>query len=183
MARSKIPGSSPRTVPGAPNRIPGAPQFVPGGPSRRYPRFETTVPRQPTASDFRDIHTRQIRDFQGRYAGPNGIAWQGLDVISENLFQLGEDVDRARERATEELKDLMVDHMKANHPWENRTHDAEKGLRGHVVHTQGRSVIWIGHGVHYGIWLEIMQGGRFAIVLPTLMLFGPRVNGQIRSHV
>lgn len=132
---------------------------------------------------FRDMHTRQIRDFQGRYAGPWGVAWQGLDTVSSNLFELGERVDKAREDAMEKLKDEMVAWAQANHEWDNRTTDAEKGLRGFVVNGPGRSVIWLGHGVPYGIWLEIMQGGRFGVLAPTILRFAPRVNGEIRSHV
>lgn len=183
--RNSWPAGAPRQIRGAPSHIPGAPQFVPGGPSRSFTNFMTTVTDQPSSGAFRDLHTRQVRDFQGRFAGPNGIAWQGLDVISERLFEYGEKVEEAYDRAAEQLKDEMVAHMKASHPWENRTGNAEEGLQGHVISGNGRIVIWIGHGynVPYGIWLEIMQGGRFAVVLPTLLLFAPQIHARVRGMV
>ena len=187
---------APSRVPGAPRTIPGAPLSVPGGPVKSglvpgsrigsgYSSFLTTVPDQPTSGQFRDMHTKQIRNFQGRYSGPVGIAWQGLDSLSEGLFDYGKRVDRARQKGMEQLAKEMVAWAKENAPWEDDTGNARANLQAHVVHGNGRSVIWFGHGrgVPYGIWLEIMQNGRFAIVLPTVLKFAPKVGGKVAAHV
>lgn len=176
---------APRSVPGAPSAIPGAPHEVPGGPSLGFRNFLSTVPYQDTAGEFRDKHTAQIRDFQGRYAGAWGVAWQGLDALSEGLFNYGKRVERATHEGMEELAKEMVTWAQENAPWEDRTTDARKGLQAVVITNGSRTVIWFGHGgeIHYGIWLETMQGGRFAIVLPTVLQFAPRVGGKVASHV
>lgn len=187
---------APRQVPGSPRQVPGAPQRVPGGPARSgtktdsrihsgFGAFRTTAPDESTATEWRDVHTKQIRNFQGRFAGAWGIAWQGLDVISENMGKYVERVDRARERQMEKLRREMEQYMKDNHAWENETGNAERGLQAVLIHQPGRSTIWVGHGkdVPYGIWLEIMQNGQFAILLPTVLKFGPRVAGEVAAGV
>lgn len=179
---------------GAPRSVPGAPHAVPGGPFRSgqvrgsriqsgYSSFSTTVPDRPSSGQWRDEHTKQIRDFQGRYSGPQGIAWQGLDVLSEAIYKRGKAIKKGADEAADQLKDEMVSWMQTNHPWENDTGDAEKGLKGAVVKDDTRTVIWIGHGVPYGIWLELMQNGRFAVLQPTILRFGVQFGARIAAHV
>lgn len=183
-------------MPGAPRAVPGAPHAVPGGPAKSglvkdsriksgYSSFLTTAPDQLTSGHFTDMHTRQIRDFQGRYAGPTGIAWQGLDTMSEALVDYGNRVLDASRSAAQELADEMVAWAKENAPWEDQTGDARAGLQAHVVQQGARTVIWFGHGkdIHYGVWLEIMQNGRFSIVLPTILRYAPAVAGKVAAHV
>lgn len=148
-----------------------------------FSSFLTTVGVKDTSKEFAQAHIKQIRDFSGRYAGPSGIAWQGLDTIAENIVSYGDRVEKGAEKASEDLKNDMVEYMKANHPWENQTGDAEEGLKGFVVSDGTRIVIWLGHSVEYGIWLETMQNGAFAIVLPTLLRYAPQIGGRVAAAV
>lgn len=176
---------APQSVPGAPLSIPGAPHSVPGGPTTSFPNFLTTVERQDTAGEFRDLHTSQIRDFQGRYAGAWGIAWQGLAAMSEGIFDYGKRIEVAKEDAMKELAKSMEDWARENAPWEDQTGNARRDLQSVVVTDGSRTVIFFGHGknIPYGIWLETMQGGRFAIVLPTVTHFAPMIAGRVAAHV
>lgn len=182
-SRNSIPGNSPRSVPGAPRSVPGAPHYVPGGPTRNFPNFVTTVPNQGSSGGFRDIHRRQIRDFSGRYAGPTGIAWQGLDVAFDRIGEYGEHVERVTSQSIDELASEMESYAKANAPWEDDTTDARQGLKGFAVHSDTRHTAWLGHSVDYGIWLEIRWGGRFAILLPTLREFQHRLPSKIAAGI
>lgn len=67
-------------------------------------------------------------------------------------------------------------HMKLKAPWTDRTGNARNGLFARAGHKPG-VMHWIdlGHGMPYGIWLEIRFGGRYAIVFPTLVSYGPKV--------
>lgn len=176
--RNTIPGA-PKTVPGSPNSVPGAPHYIPGGPTRQLGNFLTTVPDLPSSGEFRDEHTRQLRDFSGRYAGPNGISWTGLDVVSRNMFEFGEKVEKNAKQAMEDLAKDMQAYAQANAPWQDRTGDARRGLKSHVIHGAGRSTIFLGGSVRYQIWLEIRYGGIYAIILPTLQRFQPEVVSRI----
>lgn len=66
--------------------------------------------------------------------------------------------------------------MKHNAPWTDRTTNARSGLAARAAKL-GRSsfAIILSHAVNYGIYLETMQGGRFAIIEPTIKLFAPKV--------
>jgi hypothetical protein len=60
--------------------------------------------------------------------------------------------------------------MKTTHPWRNRTGNAEAGLWADAEDDgRGRYQLYMGHGVEYGIYLEKSNGGRFQIVMPTLV--------------
>jgi hypothetical protein len=57
---------------------------------------------------------------------------------------------------------------KAEAPWQNRTGAARAGLHGSSS-AQGMSLEVVqAHGVDYGVWLELANQGRYAII-PTAM--------------
>lgn len=64
--------------------------------------------------------------------------------------------------------------MKMNAPWTDRTGAARSGLRAVAVNNAGTSIIIkLFYSVHYGIWLELKNSGRYAVLVPAL-----RVQGQ-----
>lgn len=79
----------------------------------------------------------------------------------------------------------MERYMKQNHKWKNRSKRAEKGLYGKVITSRMKYVttIEIGHGkdVWYSVYLEEYYGGRFAIIQPTLDLFGPMIMNDMNN--
>lgn len=62
----------------------------------------------------------------------------------------------------------MQKYAQGNHPWQNRTGDAERLFTVRVV---GDFTIEARHGVYYGIFLEYSNGGRYG-VMPITMAFG-----------
>ena len=81
---------------------------------------------------------------------------------------------------------IILEYAKSNAPWEDRTGDARNGLEV-LVEEDGEEVsLTLYHTVEYGVWLETIQSGEFAIILPTLELFatpafqaaGGRVTGE-----
>lgn len=68
----------------------------------------------------------------------------------------------------------MENWAKANAPWQDRTGNARAGLNAVVKQSPGViAEIVMSHGVDYGVWLEIANGGRFAIIAKTIDTFGP----------
>ena len=57
---------------------------------------------------------------------------------------------------------------KANHPWENQTHHAEQGLYGKVRKEGTKFIIEHGHRVDYGVYLELANDGKHAVLEKTL---------------
>jgi hypothetical protein len=71
--------------------------------------------------------------------------------------------------------------MKANAVWTDRTGNARQALYTEVNYVAGQMTeIILEHGVEYGIWLEIANAGRFAIISPALDYFGPRIWQDVR---
>jgi len=71
----------------------------------------------------------------------------------------------------------------ANAPWHDITGNARQGLYANVDHAPRQYVSMIaGHGpVEYAIWLEIANAGRWAILLPTISYFEPRILADVRK--
>jgi hypothetical protein len=94
---------------------------------------------------------------------------KGLDVLDDRT-------DRGVAGVMEYYDSKIEAHMKVNAPWTDRTGNARIGLFAKAGHERlKRHWIDLGHRVPYGIWLEIRWAGRYAIVLPSLILFGPRI--------
>ena len=70
--------------------------------------------------------------------------------------------------------------MTDNAAWEDRTGLARDELYAGVEEAIGQVVLNIGHGVHYGLFLEVNYAGRFAILNPALDHFAPQIMADIR---
>lgn len=57
---------------------------------------------------------------------------------------------------------------KAGAKWVDRTGHARQGLTARAFKTATSVVLYLWHSVFYGIFLEVKQAGRLAIILPTL---------------
>lgn len=107
----------------------------------------------------------------------NGIV-MGLESVQNRASQ--NFVQYMRRRADE-----IEAYMKQNHPWQNRTGRAERGLHTSVdeVVTGGEALVQIGllhdEGTWYWRHLEYGMGRRFAIIEPTQRVFGPKLLNEL----
>lgn len=70
-------------------------------------------------------------------------------------------------------------HMKTKAPWTDRTSNARSGLAATAVkESQKVFSIIMTYSVRYGIFLEVCNDGKYAIIKPTLILYGPKVIGM-----
>lgn len=88
----------------------------------------------------------------------DGPEWD--DIAEESFRQSAEDVKQA---------------AKDNAIWEDRTGDARNGLDAGVENVNGSVLLTLFHTVEYGLWLETIQNGHFAVILPTLEQTAPVV--------
>ena len=68
------------------------------------------------------------------------------------------------EKSARQLEDIM----KANAIWQDITGEARNGLTATAYNDGGSVEIQLYHTAEHGIWLETIQNGKFAIILPTL---------------
>lgn len=107
---------------------------------------------------------------------PNQTLPQMTEAYTRAIFQSGRRI--AYEQAEE-----MEQYAKANAPWTDRTGDARERLHATVEETGPIGTIVLSHGVSYGLWLEISNGGRFSVIAPTIDVFGPRVMRSLQNMI
>lgn len=79
--------------------------------------------------------------------------------------------------AAEVFRDMADDiesTAKANAPWADRTGAARAGLTAEVDSVNGDIVLTLFHTEEHGLWLEVIQNGRFAIIMRTLEEYAPK---------
>lgn len=87
--------------------------------------------------------------------------------------------------AMEEGKAQVESHAQANAPWSDITGRARQGLKADISIEGGEVVLTLSHSVDYGYWLELIQQGKFAIIMPTLEALGPEIlknAGAVVTH-
>ncbi len=105
---------------------------------------------------------------------PPDLAFNQLtDRYARAIFQSGRRV--AYEQAEE-----MEQYAKDNARWTDRTGDARERLHATVEETGPIGTIVLAHGVDYGIWLEIANGGRYSIIPETIDVYGPKVMASLQ---
>lgn len=70
---------------------------------------------------------------------------------------------------------------KAERPWTDRTHHAKQGLYGKVRREGTKFIIEHGHRVDYGVWLELANDGRYAILEKTLNELSPEFRNRVKQ--
>lgn len=69
--------------------------------------------------------------------------------------------------ATEGAKKFQ-NYAKQHRPWTDRTGQARQRLTGWVETLRNKTRIYIGHGVDYGVYLELSHEKKYAILQPTV---------------
>jgi len=92
-------------------------------------------------------------------------------------------VDRVIAGAMKFQEPRAENYMKTNAPWTDRTTNARNGLAARYtgVNDKGEHELLLFHQVDYGIWLEVKNDGKYAIILPTVKEFGPKVMQTVKG--
>ena len=72
----------------------------------------------------------------------------------------------------ERQADRLRGQMKQEAPWTDRTGAARRQLLAEVEQDEQKVALVLSHGVSYGKYLELSNGGRYAIIGPTVMREG-----------
>lgn len=102
-----------------------------------------------------------------------GIRWvRPPDQLARAIEQYGDRVVRAVEAVAQYIATTMQNSAKHNAPWTDRTGNARSGLFGTAERDAARKIvtIYLSHGatVEYGIYLELANSGRYAIIMRTM---------------
>jgi len=92
----------------------------------------------------------------------------GLDAVLSRLGIVG---TATVKKATEKSKVVaakMENTAKAKRTWTDQTGDARRSITGSVDNKLGAVIIYLAIGVKYGVYLELANGGSYAIIDPTI---------------
>jgi hypothetical protein len=95
----------------------------------------------------------------------------GADQVNRNLMALADRQKAALLALSEQYAARMEAYAKANKRWQDRTGNARQGLFGYSIMRDQSLITRVAHTVDYGVYLELANQGRFAILLPTVRRF------------
>lgn len=100
-----------------------------------------------------------------------GFSFDISDMLS-GLTNLESAADKAIRTYAEQGAQMMRDSAQENRKWTDRTGQARQRLNSYVGAISNGYRITLAHGVDYGIWLELANEKRFAIIPQTLEYVG-----------
>jgi hypothetical protein len=98
-----------------------------------------------------------------------------LGEIEFNLQQLGGFVQKAALGSVRYWDSQVEAYAKVNARWTDRSSNARNGLMGRSGVEGDTVYLVLAHKMHYGIYLEVRWSGKYAIIQPTLEIYGPKV--------
>lgn len=119
----------------------------------------------------------RLRNTGGAAKGGKQFARLTLeeDTLTPTLKALPGIIDKIVAATMNYYEPKVENHAKLNAPWTDRTSNARNGLAARSGSTGKTRWIVLFHQVPYGIYLETMQSGKYAIIMPTIDEFGPKV--------
>ncbi len=94
--------------------------------------------------------------------------WRGREEVKAAMRRFGEDLKQAKHQLALEWVPILEAYAKQNARWDDRTTNARQSLFSVVDSESGKTTIYLSHGMSYGVYLELLHQGRFAIILATL---------------
>lgn len=106
--------------------------------------------------------------------------WIIVDTISPHILLSTHFEDEAV-AAAEDVARKMEAAAQDGAPWADQTGAAREGLAADVEHTGDTIIVTLSHSVDYGEWLETIQSGRYAIIMPTIEQYAAEVEAAIAN--
>lgn len=73
--------------------------------------------------------------------------------------------------------------LKQNAPWTDRTSAARTGLVTIPMSMGNSHELLMAYSVYYGIWLEVANSGRYAVITPAMRIVGNKVMGDMQMLI
>jgi hypothetical protein len=109
------------------------------------------------------------------------MKWRGDADVKRRMQQYGDDCKAAIVGLAEQFRAEIEADAKVEAPWEDRTANARQTLFSEVESEPGRTTIYLSHEMDYGVYLELNNDGRYAIILPTLEKFYPIIQADLKE--
>lgn len=116
-----------------------------------------------------------------RPGGANAAGAKGMqlimtsDTLTPGVKGLKDFVDKSVATTLRYYEPQVENSAKLNAPWTDQTTNARNGLIARSGKDSKEYWLVLAHSVPYGIWLEVRWSGKYAIIMPTLDEYGPKV--------
>lgn len=93
---------------------------------------------------------------------------ESVRAFQDALRQWQEQTEESLMQWFQELAQLAETKGKAEAPWRDRTGNARRGLYGYAWKEGNKIYVSFNHSVYYGVFLELLNNGRYAILQPVM---------------
>jgi hypothetical protein len=113
------------------------------------------------------------------------------DTLTPGLKKFPNQLQKAIGKYMNGQDTRVQDYARTNAPWTDRTGNARNGLFAEyqgpgsagLLGGNDRHTIRLYHTMPYGIWLEVIQAGKYAIIFPTVVHEGERIMGGLKKLI
>lgn len=92
--------------------------------------------------------------------------------LQRNVRKAPEDIRRAIGVMVDYRAAYAQGYLRAKAPWTDRTGAARSGLFAIPVNYGNTFEIFMAYSVHYGIWLEVANNRKYAVITPATRIIG-----------
>ena len=103
--------------------------------------------------------------------------------LNKNLRQFNDKLNRNVAAVMDYNAAYTTTWLKTNAPWTDRTSAARTGLITLPFNSGNQHELLMAYSVYYGIWLEIANSGRYAIITPGMRIVGAKVMADMRMLI
>lgn len=104
----------------------------------------------------------------------NGFRLDAQDIL-DRIATVSTKAEAAVGMYAENAALSLQNYAREHRTWTDRTGHARQRLTGSVARVQQGYKVILAHGVDYGIWLELSNEKKFAIIQPTIQVKSPEI--------
>lgn len=101
--------------------------------------------------------------------------------LLQNFNQFGDNIKNVVHDLTEAKFIEMVNYAKTNAIWIDRTGNARQSIDSVDLSEKDVVKLYLTIGVDYGIWLEVANDGKYAILQNTLTIYEPEIMAMLEQ--
>ena len=100
--------------------------------------------------------------------------------LRSNVRRFGDKLQRAVDAVVDYDAAYATTYLKTNAPWHDNTGAARSGLMAIPSHYGTTQEILMAYSVTYGIWLEVANSGKYAIITPAIRIIGQKLMSDMQ---
>jgi hypothetical protein len=103
------------------------------------------------------------------------------DKLQRNVVNIPKNLNNSINAVMDRTATMGEANLKTNAPWHDRTGNARNGLHtaANLANPAHKEIVFA-HSVEYGIWLETIESGQWAVILKTMRISGYEMMEQLR---